>query len=215
MVRKILLQQYQTEEQVQKALNRPSIKRKMEKAKQKNMITNQQWSTLYPLLPEDKIQFKDVDLGLYVVLLRKIGELKIPNSGWEVWPKDTDESQVSHVVRLNLLDLEMKERQQLDENEFEKKWQILEKALLGLKYSAHAIENLKTCCVEQEKNLSYYCYHVWNSPELHRTELIIVCCIALLLISLFDWWDHVLDGLEMCWNFLAWYYYAVSKTIFG
>lgn len=218
MVRKLLLQQFEeSEEKVQRALNRPNIKRKMEKLRQKGLVTSHQWAILYPILEDDKIDFKQVDLPLYILLLRKIGNLgaTLPTGGYDQWPRDTEQNTTSQLVRLKLLHEEMKDVTSIsdDGNEFNQRWQTLERTLLALKYSKYAIDNLHTCCVEQEKNFSYYWYHVWNSPELHRNELLAFCILLLLLISVFDWWTNIVDALEVCINHVVWQWYKLKKIV--
>ena len=212
MVRNLLLQKFNNDEaQIQRALNRPGNKRKMEKLRQKGLVTYKQWATLYPLLEDDKIDFKHVDLLLYILLLRKIGELSVGD--FEQWPKETDQTTTAHVVRLKLLSQEMEHVFRMNENEFEQRWRTIERALLGLQYSNYAIDNLKTCCVEQEKDLGYYWYHVWNSPELHRNELIVFCVILLAVICVFDWWLYITDAIESITDHAMWNYFKLRKAI--
>ena len=211
-MRKLLLQKFNNDEtQVQCALNRPSNKRKMEKLRQKGLLSYKQWAILYPLLEDDKIDFKNVDLLLYVLLLRKIGDLS--TGDFEQWPKATDQSKTAHIIRLRLLSKEMEHVFRLNEDEFEQRWRTMERALLGLQYSSYAIDNLKTCCVEQKKDLGYYWYHIWNSPELHRNELITFCLILLAVICVFDWWVYITDAIEGIADYVMWNYFKLRKTV--
>lgn len=212
MVRKLLLQKFNNEEtQIQRALNRPNNKRKMEKLRQKGLLTYKEWAILYPLLQDDKIDFKQVDLPLYILILRKIGELS--TGDFEQWPKETNQSTTAHIIRLKLLSQEMEHVFRMNEDEFDKKWRTLEQVLLGLQYSSYAIDNLKTCCVEQKKDLGYYWYHIWNSPELHRNELIVFCIILLLVIFIFDWWVYIMNALESMADYLMWNYFMLKKKV--
>ena len=218
IVRQLLLQKFDNEEaKVQRTLNRPSVKRKMEKLRQKGLVTSRQWATLYPLLDDDKIDFKQVDLLLYILLLRKLGELPMVSGpgGFEQWPKETDQSTPAQIVRLKLLKEETESASSMEEPEFNSRWRTLERTLLGLKYSKYAIDNLKTCCVEQEKDLGYYWYHVWNSPELHRNELIAFCLLFLAVICVFDWWVYITDALESWLDNVMWNFFKLKKMVFG
>ena len=222
VVRILLLQHYKTEEQLTRTINKPGVKRKLEKARQKSTLTDKHWSILYPVVMggEDdqeagKITYKDVDFTLYVILLRKLGELPKPARGWDEWPRNTDKSSVEHVVRLKLIHEEVEKETELNGQNFEAIWNSLEAALVGLNYSKTGLDNLKTCCVESERDLGYYWYHVWNSHELHRNELIAFLIVALILICTFDWWDSVVEILEAFGDACLWYYFKFHRMIFG
>jgi hypothetical protein len=221
VIRSLLLQRYKSEEQLTKTINRPGVKRKLEKARLKSIISDKHWSILYPELlggvgeEVGQIQYKNVDFALYVILLRKLGDLPKPVRGWNEWPRNTDKNNVSNVVRLKLVHEEVEKQTKLNEQNFESVWKSLEMALLGLNYSAHGLGNLKTCCVESERDLAYYWYHVWNSPELHRSELIAFLVVTLILMCIFDWWDSVIEILEKHCDLFLWYYYKFYRIIFG
>ena len=208
VLKRLLMLKYVNDEMVQRALQRPGVKRKFEKALQKSIMTDQQWKTLYPENPtESKFDSNKIDTLFYAFLVRKLGDVEKPENGWNLWPRENDMTRTAHVVRIKLLCEETEGLSELSDDELEICWTALQKALLGLHYDKYALDNLRTCCVEQEITPSYIWYHIVNSPDLHRGWLIAFLCLLFILLCIIDTREYLMDVINDAYQFILWNYY--------
>lgn len=211
VLRKLLLTKFMNDEMILRTLQRPGVKRKFEKAYQKGTMSSRQWNILYVQTQQyeekDKLNTKNIDVELYALLLQKLAELQTPKHGWHDWPSENDFSVTANVVRIKLMYREVNHMTRVDDEDFEKKWAMLKSSLIALNYSKYAIDNLRTCAIEPDWNISYFWYHIVNSPELHRTELIIAMVVMFLLLCIVDTREYIIDVLHRALHFVMWQYY--------
>lgn len=212
VLKKLLLTKFVDEQMIYRALQRPGTRRKFEKAVQKGIMTEKQWNVLYPNVTteedeKNKLNSKAMDTDIYTLLIRKLCDLEKPADGWNAWPRENDSSTIANVIRIKMLNHDTMNLTEIPDEEFEDRWRLMERALVGLGYSKYAIDNLRTCCVEQEMSFSYLWFHIVNSPELHREEFITFLIILFVLLCIVDVRECITDKLQNIVDTILWNYY--------
>ncbi|XP_046857561.1 uncharacterized protein LOC124450953 [Xenia sp. Carnegie-2017] len=122
--------------------NDPSTKSKLTSLKFK-VISKKQWNLLYPSTGSPDI--KNFDISLLTVLLRNICGLSAPHGGWNN-PSSSDTSISANIARIKFYRNEVYghiTKTSVDESEFERLWDEISKALVGLGIQQTEIDELK------------------------------------------------------------------------
>ena len=130
--------------------NKPTLQR----LRSRRMINATQWSKLFPVIPS-AVSPKTFDTTLLMVLLRNLGGLSSPITGWDKLPAVTDMSREADIVRVKYFKNTVyahADQASVDDTTFNAYWQDIRDTLMrlgGVRYRA-AIDNLETECMDPE-----------------------------------------------------------------
>ena len=123
----------------------------------RGIINATQWSKLYPVIPSAVSSF---DITLLMILLRNLGGLPSPITGWDTLPAATDMSCEADIARLKYFRNTVyghAEQASVDDTTFNAYWQDIRDTLVrlgGVRYRP-AIDNLETECMDPEMEDHY------------------------------------------------------------
>ena len=134
-----------------------------------------QWDLLFPLSgnPPDS---KTFDITLLTVLLRNICGLHPPATGWNTLPPNTDNSPAANITRIKLLRNEVYAHvsaTEIGNPTFETLWQQVSKTLVALKVPVKEIDDLKTCPLSSEEEISMQKLKEWYIKDEECKDLIV------------------------------------------
>lgn len=167
-------------------LKKPSTKRKLEKCKQRGVISKQQWLKLYPEHEDKDVDMNKFDHKLTVTLIQKLCDHIKPSKGWKEIPAKLQDNVAEDVVRLKLINEEVEDLREMKDDSFEVKWSKIKEILLRFNHSQNGINNLKTCCVDNRKGCRYFWYHLSNMTDVCQQKLILAALILLCGIAFMD-----------------------------
>ena len=125
----------------------------------RRIINATQWGKLFPVIPS-AVSSKTFDITLLMILLRNLGGLPSPITGWDTLPTATDMSREADIARLKYFRNTVyahAEQASVDDTTFNAYWQDIRDTLVrlgGVRYSA-AIDNLETECMDPEMEDRY------------------------------------------------------------
>ena len=137
------------------ATNKPALQR----LSSKKVINATQWGKLFPVIPS-AVSSKTFDITLLMILLRNLGSLPSPITGWDTLPAATDMTREANIARLKYFRNTVyahAEQASVDDATFNGYWQDIRAALVrlgGVRYRA-TIDNLKTECMDPEMEDHY------------------------------------------------------------
>ena len=131
----------------------------LQSLKRRKIINATQWGKLFPVIPT-AVSSKTFDITLLMILLRNLGGLPSPITGWDTLPAATDISREADIARLKYFRNTVyahAEQALVDDTTFNAYWQDIRDTLVrlgGVRYSA-AIDNLETECMDPEMEDRY------------------------------------------------------------
>ena len=137
------------------AANKPTL----QGLRSRRIINATQWGKLFPVIPS-AVSSKTLDITLLMILLRNLGGLPSPITGWDTLPAATDMSREADIVRLKYFRNTVyahAEQASVDDTTFNAYWQGIRDTLVrlgGFRYRA-AIDNLETECMDPEMEDHY------------------------------------------------------------
>ena len=155
------------------AANEPTL----QGLRSRRIINATQWSKLFPVIPSS-VSSKTFDITLLMILLRNLGGLPSPITGWDKLPAATDMSREADIARLKYFRNNVyahAEQASVDDTTFNAYWHDIRDTLErlgGVRYRA-AIDNLKTECMDPEMEEHYkQVLREWKKDEENiRDEL--------------------------------------------
>ena len=120
----------------------------------RRIINATQWGKLFPVIPS-AVSSKTFDTTLLMVLLRNLGGLPSPITGWDELPAATDMSREADIARIKYFRNTVYAHAQqasVDDTTFNAHWQDIRDTLVrlgGVEYRL-AIDNLETECMDPE-----------------------------------------------------------------
>ena len=121
----------------------------LQSLKKKRILNPTQWGKLYPII-SSSVSSTSFDITLLITLLRNICDLRPPLTGWDNLPSVDDTSLEANIARLRFYRNKVyghASRGAVDDPTFERYWQDISDALVGLGAGAsylNAINRLKT-----------------------------------------------------------------------
>ena len=137
------------------AANEPTLK----VLRSRRIINATQWGKLFPVIPT-AVSSKAFDITLLMILLRNLGALPSPVTGWDTLPAATDMSREADIARVKYFRNTVyahAEQASVDDTTFNAYWQDIRDTLVrlgGVRYRA-AIDNLETECMDPEMEDHY------------------------------------------------------------
>jgi len=132
------------------AANRPTL----QGLRARRIINATQWGKLFPIIPS-AVSSKTFDTTLLMILLRNLGGLLSPITGWDTLPAATDKSREADIARIKYFRNTVyahAEQASLDDTTFNAYWEDIRDTLVrlgGVRYRA-AIDNLETESMDPE-----------------------------------------------------------------
>jgi len=120
----------------------------------RRIINATQWGKLFPLI-RSRVSSRDFDITLLMVLLRNLGALPCPITGWDTLPAATDMSREADIARVKYFRNTVyahAEQASVDDTTFNAYWQDIQDTLVrlgGVRYRP-AIDNLETESMDPE-----------------------------------------------------------------
>ena len=110
----------------------------------KRVLSNSQWEKLFPS-SGDPPDSKTFDITLLHLLLREIGNLTEPLTGWHDMPADSDTSPEANIVRIKYMRNKLShiDATSIPNEEFEDKWNKISTSLVALGLDQAEIDRLK------------------------------------------------------------------------
>ena len=130
-----------------------SQKATLQTLRNKRILNDSQWDTLYPTVHPTSVSSANFDITLLVVLLRNICHLSPPTStgSWDKLPPVSDRTMEANIVRVkyyrNMIYGHVTQAS-VDDATFKTHWQDIEKALIGLGADSATIKRLKHECMD-------------------------------------------------------------------
>ena len=137
------------------ATNKPTL----QGLRSRRIINATQWGKLFPVIPSS-VSSKTFDITLLMILLRNLGGLPSPITGWDTLPAAKDMSREADIARLKYFRNNVyahAEQASVDDTTFTAYWQDIRDTLVrlgGIEYRA-AIDNLETECMDPEMEDHY------------------------------------------------------------
>ncbi|XP_046845960.1 uncharacterized protein LOC124439724 [Xenia sp. Carnegie-2017] len=125
-------------------LNESSNKSTLESLRQRRVINKEQWNLLYPSTGLPNLD--NFDISLLTVLLRNICGLTAPHGGWDNLPSSSDTSISANIARIKFYRNKVYghiSTTSVDDGTFERLWDEISKALVGLGIQQTEIVELK------------------------------------------------------------------------
>ncbi|XP_046858131.1 uncharacterized protein LOC124451516 [Xenia sp. Carnegie-2017] len=125
-------------------LNKPSNKSTLESLRKRSVINKEQWDLLYPSTGLPSLE--NFDISLLSVLLRNICGLTAPHGGWNNLPSSSDTSISANIARIKFYRNKVyghTSTTSVDDSTFERLWDKISKALVGLGIQQTEIHDLK------------------------------------------------------------------------
>ena len=125
----------------------------------RRIINATQWAKLFPIIPST-VSSKTFDITLLMILLRNLGGLPSPITGWDTLPAATDISREADIARLKDFRNTVyahAEQASVDDTTFNACWHDIRETLVrlgGVTYRA-AIDNLEFECMDPEMEDHY------------------------------------------------------------
>ena len=121
--------------------------------RRKGILNASQWDTLYPTVHPTSVSSANFDITLLVLLLRNICHLSPPTStgSWDKLPPVSDGTMEANIVRVkyyrNMIYGHVTQAS-VDNVTFERHWQDIKNALIGLGADSATINRLKHECMD-------------------------------------------------------------------
>ena len=125
----------------------------------RRIINATQWAKLFPVIPSS-VSSTTFDITLLTILLRNLGSLPSPITGWDTLPAAKDMSREADIARLKYFRNNVyahAEQASVDDTMFNAYWQDIRDTLVrlgGVRYRA-VIDNLETECMDPEMEDHY------------------------------------------------------------
>ena len=126
----------------------------LQSLRRRKIINATQWGKLFPVIPSE-VSLREFDISLLMVLLRNLGGLPSPITGWDTLPAVTDVSREADIARVKYFRNTVyahAEQASVDDPTFTAHWQDIRDTLVRLggdRYRA-AIDNLETESMDPE-----------------------------------------------------------------
>ena len=137
------------------AANKPNL----QVLRSKRIINATQWGKLFPVIPSE-VSLREFDISLLMVLLRNLGGLPSPITGWDTLPAVTEFSREADIARIKYLRNTVyahAEQASVDDTTFNAYWQDIRDTLVrlgGVRYR-EAIDNLESESMDPEMKDHY------------------------------------------------------------
>lgn len=135
-------------------LTTPPVQGTLASLHKRRILNPMQWGKLI----SPSVSSKDFDITLLVVLLRNVCSLSPPATGWKGSPTPADISEAADIVRIRIHRNEVYAHTNgasVDDATFNNHWASIKDPLLGgPSYQTH-IDNLRTECMDPEKEQHY------------------------------------------------------------
>ena len=148
------------------AANKPTL----QGLRSRRIINATQWGKLFPVIPS-AVSSKTFDITLLMILLRNLGCLPSPKTGWDTLPATTNISREADIVRIKCFRNTVyahAEQASVNDTTFNAYWQNIRDTLVrlgGVTYRA-AIDNLETECMDPEMKAHYkHLLSEWKKDE--------------------------------------------------
>jgi len=131
----------------------------LQSLRSRKIINATQWGKLFPVI-SSSVSSRDFDTSLLMILLRNLGGLPSPMTGWDALPAATDMSRQADIARIKYFRNTVyahAEQASIDDTTFKAYWQDIRDTLVrlgGVRYRA-AIDNLETECIDPEMEDHY------------------------------------------------------------
>ena len=131
----------------------------LQSLRSRTIINATQWGKLFPVI-SSSVSSRDFDTTLLMVLLRNLGGLPSPITGWDALPAVTDMSREADIARIKYFRNTVyahAEQASIDDTTFKAYWQDIRGTLVrlgGVRYRA-ATDNLETECIDPEMEDHY------------------------------------------------------------
>ncbi|XP_046857550.1 uncharacterized protein LOC124450947 [Xenia sp. Carnegie-2017] len=146
-------------------LKDPSTKKTLTSLKFK-VIKKEQWDLLYPSIGDPDIE--NFDITLLTVLLRNICGLKAPHGGWDNLPSSSETSISDNIARIKFYRNKVYGHittTSVNDSKFEKLWQEISKALVGLGIQQTEIDEVMIAPLTTDE-----AYYIEMLKEWYKTE---------------------------------------------
>ena len=141
----------------------------LQSLRSRKVINATQWGKLFPVI-SSSVSSRDFDTTLLMILLRNLGGLPPPLTGWDTHPAVTDMSCEADIVRIKYFRNTVyahAEQASNDDTTFKAYWQDIRDTLVrlgGVRYRA-AIDNLETEGIDPEMEDYYKQLREWKKVE--------------------------------------------------
>ena len=131
----------------------------LQSLRSRKIINATQWGKLFPVI-SSSVSSRDFDTTLLMVLLRNLGGLPPPMTGWDTLPAATDftrEADIARVKYFRNIVYAHADQASVDDTTFNAYWQDIQETLVrlgGVRYKV-AIDNLETECMDPEMEDHY------------------------------------------------------------
>ena len=139
------------------------------------VINTSQWKLLYPA-PPGSPDSKNFDVTLLTILFRNICGLTEPTAGWNVLPPDSDTSIADNIARIKFYRNEVYGHittTEIDDDEFEKLWEKISKALIIFGISSSEIDELKEAPLSPEEDDYIQELKEWYKKEVELKKMVL------------------------------------------
>ena len=143
----------------------------LQSLRSRKIINATQWGKLFPVI-SSSVSSRDFDTTLLMVLLRNLGGLPPPMTGWDTLPAATDftrEADIARVKYFRNIVYAHADQASVDDTTFNAYWQDIQETLVrlgGVRYKV-AIDNLETECMDPEMEDHYkQVLSEWNQRPL-------------------------------------------------
>ena len=137
------------------------------------VINTSQWKLLYPA-PPGSPDSKNFDVTLLTILFRNICGLTAPAAGWDALPPDSDTSIADNIARIKFYRNKVYGHittTEIDDDEFEKLWEKISKALISLGIPSFELDELKEAPLSSEEDDYIQELKEWYKKEAELKEI--------------------------------------------
>ena len=137
------------------------------------VINTSQWKLLYPA-PPGSPDSKNFDITLLTILFRNICGLTAPAAGWDALPSDSDTSIADNIARIKFYRNKVYGHittTEIDDDEFEKLWEKISKALISLGIPSSELDELKEAPLSPEEDDYIQELKEWYKKEAELKEI--------------------------------------------